>query len=370
MTENMDSKNIVSIHKSILETFDNDEKTLPIIKQRIDDLSFIYDTCDMSERLKDDIKTEIMDITHRYDIIKSKQQLYFYILEATSLLDEYKREMENPIQVNFLGHKNAIDQTKIRSIHDRFMVLAHKIRPTMFYTRIPNYSNTCSTCMYVHTDDNIITSTNIVTCIKCGTENDVLQFTFSYKDADRINMSSKYTYDRRVHFKESINQFQGKQNSTIKQSIYDALLHQLNLHGLVREGDLPQNIKYEKVTKYHITIFLKEINCSNHYEDLNLIYHVITGKKLDDISHLEDVLMDDFDRLSKIYDEVYIKDKKIMRKNFINTQYVLYQLLRRHKYPCSKNDFNFLKTIERKSFHDDICSTLFKMLGWNFSPVF
>ena len=60
----------------------------------------------------------------------------------------------------------------------------------------------------------------------------------------------------------------------------------------------------------------------------------------------------------------------INRKNFINTQYVLYQLLLRHKHSCKKEDFIILKTIDRKYFHDEICKSLFEHLGWNFSPFY
>ena len=63
--------------------------------------------------------------------------------------------------------------------------------------------------------------------------------------------------------------------------------------------------------------------------------------------------------------------KKIDRKSFINVQYVLFQLLRRHKYPCKREDFNILKTLDRKAFHDDIMKELFEELNWNFfSPQF
>lgn len=205
----------------------------------------------------------------------------------------------------------------------------------------------------------------------CGTEQDSVQFTFSYKDTDRINISTKYTYDRKFHFKECINQFQGKQNSTIKPIVYEKLIEQFVLHGLASADEsIPRKERFQNITKNHVSIFLKEINCSHHYEDLNLIYHKITTKKLDDISHLEDILMDDFDKLSGLYDEEYIKTKKITRKNFINTQYVLYQLLKRHKYPCIESDFIFLKTTERKDFHDKVCLDLFTKLGWNFTHVF
>ena len=86
--------------------------------------------------------------------------------------------------------------------------------------------------------------------------------------------------------------------------------------------------------------------------------------------NIEDKLLDDFDTLTDLYDKRYKCDRKIDRKNFINTQYVLYQFLNRHKFPCKKEDFNILKTIDRKSFHDDICIGLFAELGWNFSHTF
>jgi hypothetical protein len=71
--------------------------------------------------------------------------------------------------------------------------------------------------------------------------------------------------------------------------------------------------------------------------------------------------------ITDLYDKKY---KNSERKNFINTQYVLYQLLRRHKYPCRKEDFNILKTIDRKYYHDTICADLFMALGWNFQALF
>jgi hypothetical protein len=92
----------------------------------------------------------------------------------------------------------------------------------------------------------------------------------------------------------------------------------------------------------------------------------MTGKKPDDISYLEDKLLEDFDILTDLYDK---KFKNLERKNFINTQYILYQLLLRHKHPCSKEEFTILKTIDRKTFHDDITRVLFEINNWNFSPL-
>ena len=117
-------------------------------------------------------------------------------------------------------------------------------------------------------------------------------------------------------------------------------------------------------------LFLKEMNYTKHYENVNLIHYNMTGVKPDDISHIEDALLRDFDELAMLYDKLFKNNNKIDRKNFINTQYVLYQLLRRHKHPCNKNDFYILKTNDRKSFHDEICLQLFMILGWNIHIFF
>ena len=136
---------------------------------------------------------------------------------------------------------------------------------------------------------------------------------------------------------------------------------------LGKKGD-DKLVRYKKITKDHVLMFLKELEFSKHYENLNLIHYNMTGKKPDDISHLEDKLLADFEILVDAYDK-HFRDK-VDRTSFISTFIVLYQLLKKHKHNCKKEDFVILKTMERKSFHDDVCGQLFKILGWNFSPLF
>tara|TARA_Y100000389_G_C17381922_1_gene474846 strand:- start:642 stop:1226 length:585 start_codon:yes stop_codon:yes gene_type:complete len=188
-----------------------------------------------------------------------------------------------------------------------------------------------------------------------------------YHDIERINISNKYTYDRKIHFRDCIKQYQGKQNCSIDDKIYNDIDEQLHLHHLVNTNTQDKHEKYKKVTKKHILLFLKELGYSKHYENVHLIHYNFTGIEPDDISHLEDKLMDDFDLLSSLYDKMY---KNISRKNFINTQYVVYQLLSRHKHKCIKEDFIVLKTADRQFFHDEICKNLFMELGWNHTPFY
>jgi hypothetical protein len=204
-------------------------------------------------------------------------------------------------------------------------------------------------------------------CPECGAQQELTQTTTSYKDADRVNISAKYTYDRKVHFRDCINQYQGKQNCTIDQKVYDDLTDIFERHRLlVGDKNTDKKIRYSKITKEHVLMFLKELNYNKHYENVILIHSNMTGNKPDDISHLEDRLLADFDILVDTYDNHF--KNKVERVNFISTQYVLYQLLLKYKHPCKKEDFVILKTMERKNFHDYIMSELFMLIGWSFTP--
>ena len=78
--------------------------------------------------------------------------------------------------------------------------------------------------------------------------------------------------------------------------------------------------------------------------------------------------MDEFEQLTSTYDMLYqTKHIKHSRKNFINSQYVLYQLLLKHNHICNKDDFALLKTLNTRKEHDLICKELFEYLGWNFT---
>lgn len=217
----------------------------------------------------------------------------------------------------------------------------------------------------------ILSNDGMYVCEKCGLTPDQnhINSTISFKDINRVNLASKYLYDRVTHFKDCMNQFQGKQNCTIDKKVYEDLIEQFLAHDLIPKDydKLPREIAFSNISKEHIMLFLKECGHTKHYEDVVLIHFVLTGTQPPDITALENQLLHDFDQLTTLYDKKYRQQD---RKNFINTQYVLFQLLKRHKFPCKKEDFNILKTIDRKFYHDDICKSLFEELDWNFNPTF
>lgn len=320
------------------------------------------------------------------------ENIQFYYIEAKVIINEYLLIINTPINVDFETVREEYKGKKPKRAVNSLIVQRRKV--------VKDYIKVIKTFL----SDQILKSvesellgnfgkadlfeTSAIVCRGCGCDN-LSQFTrdddvyvcqlcheetvklvssSSFTDGGRINICNKYSYDRKVHFKDCINQYQGKQNTHVSPKVYEELEEQLINNRIIppKCDGLSQAKRFKKVTRAHIQLFLKALGYTKHYEDCILIHHTLTGKAPDNIEHLEEKLMVDFDKLTEQYDLLF---KDIDRKNFINTQYVLFQLLQKHKYPCNKDDFAVLKTTERKACHDNICKTLFDSLGWDYKFV-
>jgi len=393
---------IIHIHDLIVKHFDNETEKIKTYEQQLVDVQKNINIENLSFKIKksliqqdEKLKTTIADI-------KQNSKYNFYMFYAVPLIERYKELIKTPVKISFMNSaalkfkNNKIHHEKIEII-DQYTTLLKKnqfqlddLLPAEYVSEILNF-NVNINCTCCESNGGTAACTlckdeikcqncdntefdidgNIFTCIVCGIQIDLINTTSCIKDIERINISSKYTYDRRSHFKECINQFQAKQNQNIPDKVFQDLYHQIRIHNL-EEGDdnTPLEVKYRKLNKEHIQMFLKELNHTKYYEDLIYIYHKITNKPAEDISHIESRLMEDFDTLIEKYDQKY---KNVAgqhkRKNFINIQCILYQLLIRHNYKCKHSDFSILKTWEKKNIHEEIIHDLFKDLSWNFQHM-
>lgn len=356
---------ILSIDAKIKLTFEDELKNLPEYKHRLAELKRTVKN-NFLVRAKNDLECNIKQLENRIDKIENGAEKNFYIAETAQYIEQYKKILKTPIKMSFMGKKTANSKDKMNIVR-KYATVAQKYIDITIEEEEKKTKIVCETCPNGKNFD--IVDENIYICKDCGTQREVLLHSTSYKDIDRVNISTKYSYDRKVHFRDCINQYQGKQNSTIDQKVYDALEDQFERHHLlIGDKDTEKEIRFSKITKDHIAMFLKELSYTKHYENVNLIHYNFTGIKPDDISRLEDKLLNDFDVLTETYDTLF--KNKIERTNFINTQYVLFQLLQRHKHPCKREDFVMLKTVDRQSFHDKVTAVCFQHLGWNHYPSF
>ena len=363
---------ILSIDKKIREIWNKSQENIENLEIKIKEFEQINsdNIKNISIYVKHDICEKIKKMVEERDkCLEISQNQHFYTMDFSELIETHKNNI--PKKISFMGKKNvSVENGLTKKYFD--ILKKYNIDYKELEDITKREKKERHICLNCKTQDFTINSEqNLEICENCGKQEEREFKSVSFKDISRVNMSNKYSYERRVHFKDCINQYQGKQNSTIDDKIYRDLDEQFERHGLLKgDKDTPKKTRYEGITKDHVLLFLKETKNSKHYEDIVLIFHKMTGKKVDDISHLENQLMEDFDKISNLYDKKFKFTGKVERKSFINTQYVLFQLLRRHKYPCKKEDLNMLKTLDRKSFHDDIVRELFECLNFNFTPIF
>ncbi len=175
-----------------------------------------------------------------------------------------------------------------------------------------------------------------------------------------LDPSSKHGYSTKGHFAISLKRFQGNQNiDPVKlESIVEIIKREMLQHNLVVENGFDNSI-----TKEHIRIFLSEHGLNNHYQDINLLWYLVTGESCPDLSSHTDGIFDDFDQMEKVLKQMIKED----RVNIFPIYYKLYKILQHRGIPCKKNDFYILRTDTKR---DEKMKEVFSHLDWKWVPTF
>ena len=348
------------IHKKILQEKQKNVNSLTIKRKQLKKLQNTK-TTSYTKRI---IEDQCMVLQKEIDNIENDVIFNYYTLESDEYIKDYEKILNKPKKIDFFTQKPIENDNEQKEIEIKYREVVQKYYPNFIEQNSKDVGKRCN-CNNIE-DENA----EISICLDCGLQLSNFTKKSSFKDSDRINTIPKYVYDRRTHFKDCIKQFQGKQNSTIAQCVYDDLIKKFEMNRLlVGNKNTPKKKRFSKITKKIVQLFLKETGYSKHYEDVVLIHANLTDTQPPDISHLENKLLADFDKLVDVYDEL-IKERDINRKSFVNTQYILFQLLNKYDYPVNEHEFNILKTLDRKMFHDEICKELFEKLQWNIKKLY
>ncbi len=372
----MSINNILSLNSSVLKRLEKEEIVNDEKLQLLDAL-----LTDTSHRLDPSVYKELLAMK-KYVAHERETARSLFFSRTHTLIAEYTYILKQPI-----SHIKEDNMPILRRKNDlviNFLNIIRELVKTKEWNeldiptnpdRVDNIdlSSYCPSCENIDEDRFEVDEFNRKTCLNCSTQQYAIETGITHKDYTRINIVGKFIYNRVLHFQDCIKQYQGKQNCKIPDKLYQDLDSKFTAYRLLIKGaDNTNHIKYSKITRNHIMMFLKELRYTKHYENVNLIYFTLTNKRVDNITQLETCLVDDFKELVSLYDDIHGKDKpeELDRKNFMNVQYLLFQLLRRHGHPCKIENFTILKTVDRKLFHDTICKNLFDKLGWKFTPTF
>lgn len=366
---------------NVTDSFDNfdifhtDEKIKKLICQEYNKLNnyksellnyedfSIKNSNNISDKKKKELKLKINILNQKINDIENDILMAEYICISTPVLEKYKKLIYTPVKVSFFNNSNIknINDSDKNEIIEEFYEIAKKYIPIKIYKKETPERYVCN----CGNQNNYTESQNKIICNECSNVHSIQSIQTSFKDIDRVNLSQKYKYKKKVHFRDTVNQYQGKQNKKINPDIFSILEQQFLIHNLVNLEGKSHNEKYSNITKEHIYMFLFETNNSNYYEDINMIHTYFTGIPCPDISDIEHLLYEDFDKVVDAYESL----ENIDRIHFLNGQYILYQLLRRRKIKVKESDFDILKTRERLVEHDDIYQKICTKLEWTFIPT-
>lgn len=286
--------------------------------------------------------------------------------------DSFSQILKSPI-VNDKQQKNTLYISKLLSVARKYIniePIEKKYIVVEDKKTISDKNNKYEICKNCNNQEGLMDSyKGFIICKKCG-----FQFVnafcvdkqnMEFNSSERINTKQRYKYERLNHFENVIDEFQGSCKKNIPKSLFIELEKNLDSYKLLNNDSINKKLKYSEVTKSHIRRFLKNSKNSKYYKDINYIYHRLTNKKIPDISEYVDILKDDFKKLLDAHTSLKFTD----RTNFLNGQYILFQLLRKNGYNCIENDFIMLKAIDKRKEHDRIYEKCCDVLNWHFIPI-
>lgn len=361
-----DDFNIIDVHNLIMKRFhyqrtkriENLKNIIQFEKSRLLRLQTVIDKKTTLNTI-DKLTNELSDLINNEDINR-------YLKEATPLIDRY-RSIGSVVKVVFFKSKKQNDPGTQKSLinpdemspeyRERLLVIESYLDVAKKFGNISvdvvrdiSTTNECSNC---HTDLTELFNENdngLVSCPKCGLEKlNLVQIIYTEQGATSGKLTNIHRsgYEDRDNFYKGLLRYQGKQQNRLPTNIVDILDAYFTSFGLlemtssrVKEKPLNKNGSRGETTKDMMLKALSDshTNLSGYYDDLNLICHVYWGWRLPDVSHLENIIMSDYDETQKIFD-AHLKNGG----SNINIQYRLFKHLELRGHQCKLDDFKMIK---------------------------
>lgn len=296
--------------------------------------------------------------------LESTMEYAHYEYVSSQIIEEYFDIVKCTKTNAFLINKTKEDLAKekrLQELRDSYLGACREHLDVRIQKKKVHRPLVCGQCgcgnMKVNIDDD-----SLYVCSECYAEEEIVIDAPSFKDTDRVNLTSKYTYTRKGHFIDASKRVQGTQNvDPVKiERALDIIRAEMRHHNLVAEQGYVNS-----VTPDNVHTFLTEQSLSAHYDDLQLLYSMITGVPCIDISEYMDDLLSDFELLEDALEK--IKDES--RVNSLNVYFKLCALLQRRGFKCKKADFYILKTKTKEDEHNEKLEQAYKLLGWDWKPI-
>ena len=288
--------------------------------------------------------------------IKAKPGSILAILEEIADIDNEQDTTHNTakdIEINVESNTKSVDKKNSTQRNDLLNQFLLREEPEMAKHEI-EIEDPWTYCEDCGTEMNMCLNEAILTCPKCGFQENILVDSDkpSYKDPPREN--SYYAYKKINHFNELLAQFQAKENTEIPQDIYDNILVQLKKE---RITDL------SSLTPKKLREILKKLNCAKHYEHIPHIMNRLNGQNAPHISRENE------EKLRHMFREIqpsFVKHKQKGRRNFLSYSYVLYKFCELLEMDEFLKCFMLLKNKDKLYLQDQTWKLICADMGWQY----
>tara|TARA_B110000971_G_scaffold209749_1_gene236222 strand:- start:893 stop:2008 length:1116 start_codon:yes stop_codon:yes gene_type:complete len=361
------------------KTVHTDSRT-SIIDKHVETIKIIED----DKQNLDKYRSELILLKKTKQNYESKNNFSdcFNISQKIDILDDKIKKIENDIDLsdylfNSINFIRDIDNNECTSVEDtpddgifKYISLDSKNNKGEMYKM---YMEQCfpeevirntqykrnNTFRCIDCDNKTVNdvSSGLTICFNCGlTEKTNISNLPEWNHAETHEYIKPYSYKRTNHFKEWINQIQGREGTLIPEDVISLLIIEIKKERL-KDKSL---ITYSKVKE-----FLKKLKFNKYYEHIPNIIHKITGNKQLIINNeLQDKLINMFNDIQEPFDKNCPKN----RKNFLSYSYTLYkffQLLNKEEYLVY---FPLLKSREKLFEQENIWKKICADLDWTFMP--
>jgi hypothetical protein len=381
--ETVNNNDVIYVHHKIKKYFENEYKLIPTYKKNLTAKISEFINFNLPYGANKNMLQNVTCLASKYNVSYDTKSTNVYPVNLKQYKAHYAEITELDKKCEQLNHQEIFYDSMTKQVLERYkQVISIPIKSKFvknsltdpvsgqdseFEEIIQEYRNILESCFDREFVDKTFPHVIKPSSIECllkedngnthqdNTDEETVSNNMVFDDLSRINFNQSYKYDKKLHFRHIILQYQGLENRTIPKKVYDDVELMIKNH----------NLKKEEISKEQLKGFLVESKHSKYYEDLQHIYHKITGKPLPNIQKYEKKIYDDFDLLV----DAFLRLDDIDRKSFLNGHYVLRQLLLRHNYVVPEGDLNTLKTLSRLREHDDIYQRCCEQLSWNFKPT-
>ncbi len=283
-------------HSNTLKEFSSQESILPKKEKLLLSLESKLKGVDPAKR--NALELDIKHLKHEIENIKNNTKLYDYVLGNSKYL--YKYYCDD-------------DSTDRAATFESYMKGANGIRVNAVQTT--GYCRSCGL------EKVLMPCESSLSCPGCGESEDVLVSCDkpSYQDVPNDTGRAQFTYDRMHHFKELLNQAQGKESTHISPEVFEAI-----------KGEIKkQRLKPNELNKDIVKKILQKLDLTNKYEHVSqILYKLNPNCTLTFSQEIEDKLCYMFMCIQEPYIEIckmYADDSRDSRSNFYNYNYIFHK---------------------------------------------